>query len=253
MTLGLDSLFTTDSLLSRLDPRWKLGALTFLGAVAVLLHNLIPASLALGLAFILATLGRLPCKWYLAHLGFLLPFLGLAILMFPFLIPDPNPWLLGPIPLSPKGMRLALLLCLKALTVATLMLVLLATGPIQATLLAAQSLGGPRILVMIALLTYRYLHLLARELARVRVALRVRGFRNRATWHGYRIIGHVAGSLLVRSSDRAERVSQAMRSRGFQGQFHSLAEFRTTWKDLLHFFLILAWAVGLFLLDRLAH
>jgi cobalt/nickel transport system permease protein len=69
----------------------------------------------------------------------------------------------------------------------------------------------------------------------MRIAVRTRGYRNRPSRHSYRTIGNVAGTLLVRSAERAERVSQAMRCRGFDGQFRSLTEFRTTLPDVLFF------------------
>ena len=76
------------------------------------------------------------------------------------------------------------------------------------------------------------------EFARLRTALRVRGFRNRADLHSYRTIGQVAGTLLVRSHERSERVGQAMRCRGFDGQFRSLTQFHTAARDVLLFLII---------------
>jgi cobalt/nickel transport system permease protein len=81
--------------------------------------------------------------------------------------------------------------------------------------------------------------------------LRVRGYRNRATLHCYRTIGHLTGTLLVRSDEQAQRVSQAMRCRGFAGRFHSLATFQTTSADLLLFVLASGGSVGLLAWDHL--
>ena len=67
------------------------------------------------------------------------------------------------------------------------------------------------------------------------MALRVRGYRNRANLHSYRTIGAVTGALLVRGWERGERVGHAMRCRGFDGRFRSLSEFRTTAADVLMF------------------
>jgi cobalt/nickel transport system permease protein len=105
--------------------------------------------------------------------------------------------------------------------------------------------------VQLAVLTYRYVFVLADELGRLRVALRVRGYRNRMTRHSYRTIGHVAGTLLVRGAERAERVGQAMRCRGFDGRFRSLAAFRTTAVDVAAFVLIGGGAAAVWLWDRL--
>ncbi len=136
------------------------------------------------------------------------------------------------------------------MTVLLVMLVLLASGPLDTTLKAARSLHVPGLIVQLVLLTYRYLFVLAAELARLRIALRVRGFRNRATRHSYRLVGNLAGVLLVRGFERAERVGHAMRCRGFDGQFRTLTAFRTRPADVLGFLLLVAAAANLFLLDR---
>jgi cobalt/nickel transport system permease protein len=94
-------------------------------------------------------------------------------------------------------------------------------------------------------LTYRYVFVLAEELRRLRIALRVRGYRNRPTRHSYRTMGHVAGTLLVRGYERAERVGQAMRCRGFDGRFRSLTAFHTTPADVLFFAVVLGGAGAL--------
>ncbi len=61
----------------------------------------------------------------------------------------------------------------------------------------------------------------------MRIALRLRGYRQSATMASLRTIGHVGGTLLVRASDRAEHVGQALRCRGFDGRFRSLTRFHT--------------------------
>ena len=52
--------------------------------------------------------------------------------------------------------------------------------------------------------------------------------------------GHVTGAVLVRGADRAERVADAMRCRGFDGTFHTTAAFRTTLADILAFAALVA-------------
>src|SRR5947209_17949750 len=90
----------------------------------------------------------------------------------------------------------------------------------------------PGVLVQVALLSYRYVFALADELGQLRRALRVRGFRSRADRRTYRTAGHVVGTLLLRGAERAEGVAQAMRCRGFDGRYRSLAEFRTLARDV---------------------
>jgi len=246
MTLALTQLPCPDSPLRRLDPRWKLAALLLAAVAVALLRQPAAAAAALAGAVALAVLGRLPGKWYLARAGVAALFLAPFLLALPFVARRPG----GEegFAILPGLLAAALLGC-KALALVTLMLVLLATAPLDATLKAAHALRVPGLLVQLALLTYRYLWVIATELSRLRVALRVRGFRNRANRHGYRTVGHVAGTLLVRSHERAERVGQAMRCRGFDGHFRSLTEFHTKMTDVAAFALTVGAAAGLLAWD----
>jgi cobalt/nickel transport system permease protein len=250
MTLSFAALPCPDSPLRRLDPRWKLAALVP-AAVAVAALRTWPAALAaLAGALLLAALGRLPPRWYLGRIAAVAVFLLLFAASLPFLLSGPGRvWECGPLRVSEYGLAAAVVLTAEALALVTLMLVLLATAPLDATLKAAHALRVPGLVVQLVMLSYRYVFVVADELARLRVALRVRGYRNRVSRHSYHTVGSVAGTLLVRSADRAERVGQAMRCRGFDGRFRSLAEFRTTAADLAAFILIVGAAAGLLAWD----
>ena len=118
-------------------------------------------------------------------------------------------------------------------------------GPLLQTVAASSGFTGdawqvfvPGLLVQLLMLTYRYVFLFGDELHKLRIALRLRRYRNRPSLHSYRTIGHVTGTLLVRSYERAERVGQAMRCRGFDGQFRTLHAFHTRWQDVAWFVVI---------------
>ncbi len=252
MTLAFVAPPHTDSFVSRLDPRWKLAALLFAAAVSATLHTLPVAALALAAALLLALLARLPPSWFLQRLGALALFLAVFTLPLPWLLADDGPgWRWGAFRFSLHGVEVALLLSAKAVTIVTLFLIVQATASLESTLKAAHSLHVPGLLVQLGLLSYRYLFVLADELGRLRIALRVRGYRNRASTHSYRTAGHVAGTLLVRGYERAQRVSEAMRCRGFDGQFRSLVGFSTRPVDVFAFLLIIASAATLGLWDWL--
>jgi cobalt/nickel transport system permease protein len=228
-----------DSPLARLDPRWRLLALLLALIVAAFLHTLLAATVALAGALLLAFLARMPWDWFGSRL------LLLAVPLAVFVLPAP--FLAGGDFLD--GARLAGLFTLKAAGLATLAAVLLVSAPLDATLKAAHALYLPGLLIQLTLLSYRYLFVLGDELARLRVALRVRGFRNRANRHSYRTVGHACGTLLVRGYERAERVSSAMRCRGFDGRFRSLADFRTRLRDVLALATVAGAGAGLVGLD----
>src|SRR5439155_5655015 len=245
MTLPLEHLEIAASPLGRWDARWKLAALVPAAIVVALLRTMPCALVAFAAALSLVLLGRLPPRWYLVRIGSLSLFLLLFVVWLPFVHDTGPAWMLGPVTLSQDGLVLAAVIVLKSLAAVTCILVIWATAPLDVNLKAAHALHLPGIVIHIVLLTYRYLFLLAEELGRLRIALRVRGYRNRANLHSYRTIGHVTGTLLVRSYERAERVGQAMRCRGFDGRFRSLAAFHTRGRDVAAFLIIILGASAL--------
>jgi cobalt/nickel transport system permease protein len=228
-----------DSPLARLDARWRLAAL-LVAVAATAAARTLPAALAAGLAALALTfLARVPAWWFAARLAVV----GLLVAVFV----APMPFLAGATAL--EGWRLAGVALLKALALFALASVLLVSAPLEVTLKAAHALWVPGLLIQLTLLSYRYLFVLGDELARLRVALRVRGFRNRANRHSYRAVAAASGTLLVRGGERAERVAAAMRCRGFDGRFRSLVEFSTRLADVLALALAVAGAAGVVGLD----
>jgi cobalt/nickel transport system permease protein len=219
------------------------------GAVAAL-HRPAPSALALALGLALVALARLPRAWVLSRLA---PF-GIAALPFLLVLPftqGGDGWHLGPVFVSEGGLLAGASVACRGLAVGCFALVLLGTAPVHHTLAAAHKLRVPGVLVLLALLAYRYTFLLSEELRRVWIALRTRGFRVHATRHGYRTLAHASGALLVRGTDRAEAVAAAMRTRGFDGTFHTLCTFRTTAADILGCLALAACAAALVTWDRL--
>ncbi|MBA4065500.1 MAG: hypothetical protein C0501_17650 [Isosphaera sp.] len=235
---------------ARWDARWKLAALAGAAFGAAALTRLGPSAAALGLAAALLLASRLPGRWVRGRLA-LLAFAALPFpLVLPFTLGGPG-FDLGPVRVSERGLEVGAAVFARCLAVGCLGLVLLGTAPPHHTLAAARRLRVPGVLVLLAGLAYRYAFLLGAELRRVRVALRTRGFRMSAGRHGYRTLGHVVGAVLVRGADRADRVAEAMRCRGFDGAFRTTAGFRTAAADVLGFAAALAATIALVTWDRL--
>jgi cobalt/nickel transport system permease protein len=244
MQTVLQDYYPGETVWHRMDPRWKLAGLLLCCFSAVLLPKVLPVAVALLMALLLLATAGLPWSWWLGRLSAVGAFLGLALVILPLTVPGEG-WSWGWLHLSTKGLTLALLIVGKTLTVLSLTLLLVATSPQETLAHAAYGLGIPGVVVHILLLTYRYLHLLYEELGKLRIALRLRGYRNRLTRHGCQTIGHVTGTLLVRSHERAERVAQAMRCRGFTGKFHQLTAFHTQRRDVFLFLGLLLTVAGL--------
>jgi len=79
-----------------------------------------------------------------------------------------------------------------------------------------EKLGSPKIFTMLASFMYRYSFILIDEVYRMKRAKDSRSFGGR--WlRQTEVIGHMIGTLFLRSYHRGERVYLAMLSRGYQG------------------------------------
>ena len=102
----------------------------------------------------------------------------------------------------------------------------------------------PRVLTLQCLLLYRYIFVLASEIARMHKAWKLRSF---SSGHiPLKILGSLAGHSLLRSFDRAERIHMAMLGRGFTGEINLSQRLTFRGPDLLF---VLGWT-AFFLLAR---
>jgi cobalt/nickel transport system permease protein len=236
MTLRLTLSLAPPSWLTRWDARWKLAA-TLIAVLCLALLRAWPVALG-GLAIALGVTfaARLSRRDWLRRVGPLTLVLLLFLVWVP-LVPrsgeDGVP-AMG-LRLSPRGLRWVAALLSKTIALVTLLWALLATTPLHVLLQAAHRLRVPAVFIQLFMLTHRYVHLLTEEWGRIRTALRVRGFRACMSGHAYRTVGQVVGTMLVRGHERAERVGQAMRARGFSGTTPTLHEFRAQAGDILLF------------------
>ena len=108
----------------------------------------------------------------------------------------------------------------------TVILVLLHTTGFDRLLQAMRQCGVPKLLVAIVAATYRYMFVLLEELERMRRAQYARTFHcpRRLSPVTIRNGTRLVGMLLVRCSERADRVHAAMLARGFDGEVRVLDE-----------------------------
>jgi cobalt/nickel transport system permease protein len=206
----------------RLDPRAKLLAAAALslavglsGSPVVWWGGLVGGLSVVGLA-------RLPLGPLARRLVAVNAFVALLWVVLPWRVQVAGPdWLAY----HPQGLALAGAITVKTNAIVLALLGLLATSPANALFHALAHLRAPSKLVHLFLFFYRYLHVLHREYHRLTLAMRARGFRPGNNLHTYRSYGQLAGMVLVKSFDRAERVYQAMLCRGFSGTLWLLDHF----------------------------
>lgn len=226
-----------NSPVSRWDARWKVAAVVLAVIAVVVLRTPWPSAVALLLAVGLTLLGRVPGRVLTSRWVVLLFAVTPVLVVLPFT--------------AERGTQTALGIGLRAFAVGTLVIALVHTAPLARTFAAAHALYVPGVLVQIAQLAHRYSLLFFAEARRVRIAMRTRGFRSGTNAHTYRTLGAAAGTLLVRGGDRAERVADAMRCRGFDGTYHTTTPFRTTAWDVIGFVGMVIAFGGLAAWDRL--
>ncbi|MCK5192725.1 MAG: energy-coupling factor transporter transmembrane protein EcfT, partial [Desulfobulbaceae bacterium] len=114
-----------------------------------------------------------------------------------------------------------------------MLIALVASTPIFTMGHAMHELGIPKKIVHLFFFTYRYIHVMHREYARLLNSMKIRGFRPKTSLHTYKTFAYMVGMLLVRSFDRAQRVHNAMLCRGFKGNLYSLSKFSIKRRDVV--------------------
>ncbi|MFN7037408.1 MAG: cobalt ECF transporter T component CbiQ [Bellilinea sp.] len=193
------------------------------GAYILLISAVWAAALVSGVP-----LGRLIRRGWLA-----LPF-GLAALPLCFTTPGAALLTLplgAGLTLTAEGLLRFTAILLKAWISLQAAFLLTHTTSIPSILLALRALKVPRLLLVIIALMSRYLFVFgetARQLLQAREARSSQPDPRRRAggslgWRA-RVAGGMAGSLLIRSFERAERVYAAMLARGYDGEARSLAQ-----------------------------
>lgn len=177
-------------------------------------------ALALGLLlFVVAWRGKAIWLWSIPPILLAVVFaarLSLRAILLRLLLLEP--FILGVALLAltgPGGWRAALLLMARCTLCLAIMLTLAATTPFWRLMGVLRALHVPTLLVTVMSLMYRYLFLLVDEAHRLRRARASRAFRPVTRWEHWRASASTIGHLFIRTSDRAERVYDAMRARGW--------------------------------------
>jgi cobalt/nickel transport system permease protein len=214
----LEALALGDSLIHRLHPRAKL--LTSIAYIGIVIsfppYNVSGLMPFLLYPAVLMPLSGTPYKPLGVRLLTVLPFSLLGGLSNLLMIRE-TAFLLGTFDIS-FGMISFVSLMLKTLLTVFGALILIATTSFIEIGSQLTILGLPKIMGLQLVMTYRYLSVLLGEAASMFTAYTLRG----ADQKGIKMedMGSFLGQLILRSFDRAERVYQAMKCRGFQGMYH---------------------------------
>jgi cobalt/nickel transport system permease protein len=214
-----------------IDPRIKvLTAMLFVVCVVSFDKYTISAMLPFVL-FLIAVMGiaNIPADFLLKKLILVSPFAIMVGIFNPLL--DQQPMLhLGTFTVTGGWLSFLSILLRFSLTVSA-MLILVATTGFNAVCMAMVKLGMPRIFAVQLLMLYRYIFVLIDEGLRMYQARTLRSFQKRGM--AMKTYGHMAGQLLLRTLDRAQRIHLAMLCRGFDGTIHIRQSLHITVRDIL--------------------
>ncbi len=214
-----------ESVIHSIDPRLRVVLALIYSFVVALSSSFVILVFSLVTSVVLVTIARLDAREVFKRLTVVLGFLLLLWLFMPLTYPGATLFSVGPLGFSSPGVRLATQISLKSMAILLSLMALLTTMSIATLGHALGCLGIPDKLVCLLLITYRYVFVMEQEYQRLIRAMKIRGFKPGTNLHSYQSYAYLVGMLFVHASARADRVSKAMRCRGFKGKFHSLRQF----------------------------
>lgn len=203
----------------RLDPRAKILGLVGVTVVGVSTPiSAWPAWVACAAVLVaVAAVGRVPPGVIWRRTRIVLPLVLAAAVFIPFAREGQTVVSIGPFDASREGLEVLGSVAVKA-TIGTVSAVLLAaTTSVPSIIRGLEAMRVPRLLILVATFMYRYLFVIAEELARMRSALAARAYRPRSLM-AIAPLGRMVAALFLRSYSRGERVYLAMLARGFTGE-----------------------------------
>jgi len=235
---AMDAISGQDTPVHRLDPRAKV-LTTLIFIICVVSYDKYEVSGLMPFFVypsVLIAIGNLPLKVLSKKVLLVSPFALFIGIFNPFLDPDPMTQI-GPVTISGGWVSFASIMIRFVLTVGAA-LVLIATTGFLSVCMALDRMGVPRIFVVQLLFLYRYLFVLVDEGSRMARARALRSFQGRGM--GIRVFGSMAGNLLLRTLDRAQRIHLAMLCRGFDGTIKVYKPMRIRGREILF---VLVWGM----------
>ena len=245
------------SIVHRWDVRCKILTLLGYSFIIASLQHPVPACAAVCISFVVSMIAKIPLSRVLFRLTALAGFLGMFLVVMPFTVAThvgDTIVVFGGMDqfgLNLRGLILAATIIAKAVAIALLMEPLVSTAPLPVTLHGLSRLGAPDMVAQMVLLSHRYVHVFRHEARRMAAGMQVRGFSVKTDLETMRAIANFLGMLFVRSFERTERVFDAMRARGYNGQVHAPSELHINFADVCGTVIILSVGAALLFFDRM--
>jgi len=248
MPFDIDRYAHLSSVIHEWDPRLKMISLGLFAVITAVAHSIPVAVLALFIILSILGISHLPFSFVMKNLKWVVMFLLPFFILLPISYPGPKLHVLG-IPFTMEGLRLSILIFLKAVTIVITTHIIFGTTRFDTSVIALQRMKCPGVIVQMILFTYRYIFVFLDELRRMQKAMKSKGFVMKTNMHTLKTVGNFIGTLLIRSYERTRRVYDAMQSKGYCGTFHSLREFKAKRNDYIKALLMGAITILLLIIE----
>jgi len=216
MEIGLDRYARRDSPIHRWDARYKLAGILCLIFSFSFVRSLYLLPILILITLVVLITSRIPFSYVLNRLKYPGIFLLVIAVVLPLFSGTNVVAQLGPLSVKQEGSLELLLILVKFVCILTLALVLLSSAPVLENIKAMRAMRLSPIIADIALLTYRYIFEIGNDLRKMETAMWLRNFKaGRLSFAGLSTLSSLAGTLLVRSYERSERIYKAMILRGY--------------------------------------
>ncbi|MFB6109729.1 MAG: cobalt ECF transporter T component CbiQ [Halodesulfurarchaeum sp.] len=220
ITGALRAVFTAEQVarregfLQQRDPRVTLCSIAALALAVMITRSLALTVFFAALTLLFARLSAVPLRRLAARSGALT--LASAIVVLPQVVLHPGTPIahVFGLAVTDAGLVYVVRFTVRVGTGVALLSVLVMTTTVSSLVGAMRDLGVPVTVVWVIAITYRFLFLFFDELWRLVVARNSRRTGPTGVREGWRDAAHLAGSFLLRTLDRGQRVGRGMRARG---------------------------------------
>lgn len=229
----MDELGRMDTPVHRVDARVKI-ITTIVFIVIVMSFGRYDVSALVPLfmyPFAMIAVGRIPADYLFRKVAIAAPF-ALFVGMFNPMLDHQQVAMIGPCAVTGGWLSFISIMVRFVLTVSAALILVSCTG-IYRLCAGMERLGMPKIFAVQLLFLYRYFFVIGDEGLRMKRSVEMRSVGESPV--KLKIYGSLAGHLLLRSIDRAQRIYRAMVARGFDGEIRGVREARPGLCDIVFF------------------
>lgn len=238
-----------NSIIHQIDPRFRVAAAIIFSCPVALCYDFKSLIAALSISLISVVLCGVGFLNVMKRLAIVNIFILLFWIILPLTFKGNRFFSLGPLTLYLSGIFFAAKITLKSNAIILVLISFIATMPFATLGHSLRRMKIPEKLVFLLMITYRYIFVIQQEYQKIIRSIKIRGFKPKTTIHTYKTFAYVIGMLLIRASNRADRVYNAMRCRGFKGKYYSLTDFHADLKSWVFVMIVSGLTFGIVIME----